>query len=104
MEENFKNFNACTVLTRLYQIKAEQDGMKDVRVTVTESTPGQIEQMRNRQKEKAYSRMSFPSVKTVTANARNLANTAHKTAAAAASWCCPAAQGRRWSPSAPWRP
>ena len=52
MEENLKNFNACTVLTRLYQIKAEQDGMKDVRVTVTEATPGQIEQMQNRRKEK----------------------------------------------------
>lgn len=52
MEENFKNFNACTVLTRLYQIKAEQDGIKDVRVTVTEATPDQIEHMKNKQKER----------------------------------------------------
>lgn len=44
--ENFKNFNACTVLTRLYQIKAEQDGLQDVCVTVTEVTAEEAERIK----------------------------------------------------------
>lgn len=46
MEENFKNFNACTVLERLYQIKAEQDGEKDVRIIVTEVTAEEAERIK----------------------------------------------------------